>query len=135
MLMLRSLNLKCESLIFCDLAFSVSSWIINPSVLMSLTGIFPETNRKHPLCMLYFNLFLCNVRARRTNKMNSIYLRDSFPVSCLVGAVFELYSHAYSFPITEKYISSKKAHRNSEEEKWLEVIKSVMLTSFMPHFL
>lgn len=75
------------------------------------------------------------MRARRTNKMNSIYLRDSFPVSCLVGAVFELYSHVYSFPITEKYISSKKAHRNSEEEKWLEVIKSVMLTSFMPLFL
>lgn len=115
--MLRSINLKCERLIFCDLALSVSSSIINPSVLTSLTDIFPETNQKHSLCMLYLNLFLCNVRAMRTNKMNYIYLRDSFPVSCLVCDVSELYSHAYSFPITEKYISSKKAHGNSEEEK------------------
>lgn len=116
MLMLRSINLKCERLIFGDLALLVSSWIINPSVLMSLTGIFPETNWKHPLCMLYLNLFLCNVRAMRTNKMNSIYLRDSFPVSCLVGDVSELYSHTYSFT-SLKNIFLQRKHMGIQRKK------------------
>lgn len=47
---------------------------------------------------------MCSVRAMRTNKMNSICLRDSFLVSCSVGAASELYSHAYSFPISEIYL-------------------------------
>lgn len=44
------------------------------------------------------------MRAMRTDKMNSICLRDSFPVSCLVGVTSELYSHDNSFPVTEIYL-------------------------------
>lgn len=70
-------------------------------------------------------LCVCNMRAMRTRKMNSLCLRDSFLYSCSVGPVSELYNHVHSFPMSENYLFIEGT-QNSEEEKWLKAIKSVM---------
>lgn len=61
----------------------------------------------------------------RTNTMNSSCLRESFLVSCSFGAVSELYSSVYSFPISEIHLF-KEGSWKLEEEKLLKDMKSVM---------
>lgn len=65
------------------------------------------------------------MRATSTSKMNSLCLRDPFLVSCSAGPVSELYSHVYSFPMSETYLFIEGT-QNSEEEKRLKAITTVM---------